>query len=156
MGQGRMEVPCVNGDADKIRSANYETVLKYRIFLVRTSSLFTLPTFGAQINWHIISRKALFAPHRFLSNKSPIHVAGESGNRNTFLNDKWHVQNENGHRHGARLMPNNCKNLNSPYFSLPTTFKGFLRCLLCTRFTLQHSFSYKIKFPFVIWNENSR
>jgi hypothetical protein len=28
MGQGRMEVPCVNGDADKIRSANYETVLK--------------------------------------------------------------------------------------------------------------------------------
>jgi len=28
MGQGRMEVPCINGDADKIRSANYETVLK--------------------------------------------------------------------------------------------------------------------------------
>jgi hypothetical protein len=26
MGQGRMEVPCINGDADKIRSANYETV----------------------------------------------------------------------------------------------------------------------------------
>ncbi len=25
-GQERMEVPCVNGDADKIRSANYETV----------------------------------------------------------------------------------------------------------------------------------
>jgi hypothetical protein len=27
-------------------------------------------------------------------------------------------------RHGPRLMPNNCKNLNPPHFSLPTTFKG--------------------------------
>ncbi len=26
-------------------------------------------------------------------------------------------------RHGPRLMPNNCKNLNPPYFSLPYTFK---------------------------------
>jgi hypothetical protein len=26
-------------------------------------------------------------------------------------------------RHGPRLMPKNCKNLNPPYFSLPTTFK---------------------------------
>jgi hypothetical protein len=32
MGQGRMEVPCVNGDADKICSAIYETVLKWLIF----------------------------------------------------------------------------------------------------------------------------
>ena len=29
-------------------------------------------------------------------------------------------------RHGPRLMPNNCKNLNPLYFSLPSTFnKGF-------------------------------
>jgi hypothetical protein len=50
-GQGRLEVSCVNGDADKIRSANYETFLKWRIFfLVGTASLFTLQTFGAQIN----------------------------------------------------------------------------------------------------------
>ncbi len=27
-------------------------------------------------------------------------------------------------RHGPRLMPNNCKNLNPPYFSLLTTFKS--------------------------------
>jgi hypothetical protein len=27
-------------------------------------------------------------------------------------------------RHGPRLMANNCKNLNPPYFSLPSTFKG--------------------------------
>jgi hypothetical protein len=60
-------------------------------FLVRTASLFMLRTYGAQIHWHIISKKALFAPHRFLSNKSPIHFAGESGNRNTFLNGNWHV-----------------------------------------------------------------
>ncbi len=50
----------------------------------------------AQINWRIISRKVLFDPHRFLSNKSPIHFPGESGKGNTFLNGKWHVQNENG------------------------------------------------------------
>jgi hypothetical protein len=28
-------------------------------------------------------------------------------------------------RHGPRPMPNNYKNLNPPYFSLPTTFKQF-------------------------------
>jgi hypothetical protein len=27
-------------------------------------------------------------------------------------------------RHGPRLMPSNCKNLDPPYFSLPTTFKS--------------------------------
>ncbi len=41
-------------------------------FLVRAASLFTLRTFGAQIYWRVISRKILFAPQRFLSNKSPI------------------------------------------------------------------------------------
>jgi hypothetical protein len=66
-------------------------------FLVRAASLFTLRTFGAQINWRVIS-KILFDPHRFLSNKSPIDLAGESGKGNTFLNGKRHVQNENGHR----------------------------------------------------------
>ncbi len=69
-----------------------------RNFLVRTASLLTLRTFGAQINWRVIRRKVLFAPKRFLSNKSPIHYAWESGKGNTFLNGKWHVQNENGHR----------------------------------------------------------
>ncbi len=27
-------------------------------------------------------------------------------------------------RHGPRRMPDNCKNLNPPYFSLPSTFNG--------------------------------
>jgi hypothetical protein len=27
-------------------------------------------------------------------------------------------------RHGPRLMPNNYNNLNSPYFSLPSTING--------------------------------
>jgi hypothetical protein len=40
MGQGRMEILCVNGDADKIRSANYETVLKWRIFFLFGPHLF--------------------------------------------------------------------------------------------------------------------
>jgi hypothetical protein len=97
--------------------------------LVWTPPLFTLRTSGGQINWHVISRKVLFAPHRFLSNKSPIHFAGASGNGNTFFNGKWHIQNENGHRlprsqPWSQLMPNNCKNLNPPFFLLPTTWKG--------------------------------
>ena len=88
-----------NGDAEQIRSANYEPDLNSRIFfLVRAASLFTLRTFGAQINWRVISRKVLFDPQRFLSNKSPIQFAGESGKGNMFLNGKRHVQNENGHR----------------------------------------------------------
>ncbi len=65
-------------------------------FLVLAVSLFTLRTFGAQINY-TVSRKILFGPHRFLSNKSPIHFAGESRKGNTFFNGKWHVQNKNGH-----------------------------------------------------------
>jgi hypothetical protein len=40
MGQERVEVPCVNGDAVKIRSANYETVLKWRIFFLFRPRLF--------------------------------------------------------------------------------------------------------------------
>ncbi len=67
-------------------------------FLNRAGSHFTLRTFGAQINWHIISRKVLFDPQRFLSNKSPIQFAAESRKGNTFLNGKRHVQNENRHR----------------------------------------------------------
>ncbi len=35
-----MEVPCINGDADKIFSANYETVLKWRIFFLFVLRLF--------------------------------------------------------------------------------------------------------------------
>jgi hypothetical protein len=40
MGQGRMEVSCVNGDADKICSANYEKVFKWRIFFLFGPRLF--------------------------------------------------------------------------------------------------------------------
>jgi hypothetical protein len=36
--QGRIKVSCVNGDANKIRGANYETVL--RIFVWFTPQLF--------------------------------------------------------------------------------------------------------------------
>jgi hypothetical protein len=67
-------------------------------FLVPAASLFTLRTFSTQINWRVISRKVLFDPPCFLSNKSPIQLAGESGKGNTFLNGRRLVQNENGHR----------------------------------------------------------
>jgi hypothetical protein len=39
-GQGRMKVLCVNGDAEKIRSANYETDLKWRNFFLFAPRLF--------------------------------------------------------------------------------------------------------------------
>jgi hypothetical protein len=35
-------------------------------------------------------------------------------------------------RHGPRPMPNNCKNLNPPNFSLPTTFKAKIIRFICT------------------------
>jgi hypothetical protein len=41
MEQGRIEVPCVNGDADKIRSANYEPVENLRIFFLFGPRLFS-------------------------------------------------------------------------------------------------------------------
>ncbi len=90
-----------NGDADCGSNSEHKLWTRFELpdfFLVRAVSLFTLRTFGAQINWRVISRKVLFDPHRFLSNKSPIHFAGESGKGNTFLNSKQHVPNENGHR----------------------------------------------------------
>ncbi len=33
-------------------------------------------------------------------------------------------------RHGPRRMPDNCKNLNTPYFSLPSTLRRHSDCLL--------------------------
>jgi hypothetical protein len=67
----------------------------------------------------------LFDLHRFLSNKSPIHFAGESGKGNTFFSmaNGMFKKKMDIDCHSHRLMPNNCKNLNPPYFSLPTNFK---------------------------------
>jgi hypothetical protein len=69
----------------------------------------------------------LFDLHRFLSNKLPIHIAGESGKGTTFsmANGMFKMKMDID-RHGPRLMPNNCKNLNLPYFSLPSTGNWFL------------------------------
>ncbi len=64
----RIEAPCVNGNADWIRSANYDTVLNSQIFFLFGPCHFYAPN-GAQINWRVISRKVLFDLHRFLSNK---------------------------------------------------------------------------------------
>jgi hypothetical protein len=49
MEQRRIEVPCVNDDAERIHSANYEPDLNLQIyFLVQAASLFTLRTFVVQ------------------------------------------------------------------------------------------------------------
>jgi hypothetical protein len=51
-------VPCVNGNADRIRSANYETLLKLKIFFGSDRSSFHAPKFGAPINLRVISGSA--------------------------------------------------------------------------------------------------
>ncbi len=93
-------------------------------FLVRAASLFTLRTFGAQINWRVISRKVLFDPQRFLSNKSPIQLLERAEKEICFsmANGTFKMKTDID-RHGPRPMPNSCKNLNTPNFSLPSTFK---------------------------------
>jgi hypothetical protein len=115
----RIEAPCVNGNADRICGANYEPDLNSRIFFLLGPC--------AQINWRVISRKVLFDPHCFLTNKSPTHFAGESGKGNTFLNGKGHVQNKNRHRlPRSQTYAQQLKNLNPPYFSFRSTFKVLL------------------------------
>jgi hypothetical protein len=121
MEQGRIEVPCVNGDADKIRS---ETVLKMRIFF-----LFTLQLFSR--SEHLVRKliDALKIGRSFL-----IRIAFNQTNclfilleraemeirfsmANSMFKTKMDID-----RHGPRFIANN---LNPPYFSLPTTFKTF-------------------------------
>ncbi len=106
-------------------------------FLVRAASLFTLRTFGAQINWRVISRKILFDPHRYLSNKSPtsfILLERAEKKLSFSMTNGMFKTKMDIYRHGPRLMPNNCKNLNPPYFSLPITFKARLGvCKNCFR-----------------------
>jgi hypothetical protein len=121
--QGRIEVPCINDDADKIRSKSYETVFKLRIFFwVHTATLFTLRTLGAQINWRIISRKVLFDPHRFCQTNRLFILPERAETEicismaNSMFKTKMDID-----RHGPRLTPINCQHLNPPYFSLPTT-----------------------------------
>ncbi len=116
-------------------------------FLVRVASLFTLRTFGELINWRVVSRKVLFDPHHFLSNKSPIHFAGENGKGNTvrfsmangFFKIKMDID-----RHGPRRMPDNCKNLNPPYFSLPSTFNR-ARSMTSETWRYCKQFSFRIQ-----------
>jgi hypothetical protein len=67
--QGRIEVPHVNADANKIRSANYETVLKLQIFFWFTPQLFSRSEHSVgKFNLRVTSRKVLIDLHRFLSN----------------------------------------------------------------------------------------
>jgi hypothetical protein len=89
---------------------------------------FYAPNIRCANNWRVISRKVLFDPHRFLSNKSPIHFAGESGKgiRFSMENGMFKIKMDID-RHGPRRMPDNCKNLNPPYFSLPSTFNDSKR-----------------------------
>jgi hypothetical protein len=49
-------------------------------------------------------------------------------------------------RHGPRSMPSNCKNLNPPNFSLPTTFKpAYLELRLAKKYSLDVKLSEVLK-----------
>ncbi len=78
----------------------------------------------------------MFDPHRLFI----LLEREEKEIRFSMANSKFEMKMDID-RHVPRLMPNNCKNLNPPNFSLPSTFKGnFLRevaswywYLLCCR-----------------------
>ncbi len=93
-------------------------------FLVRAATLFTLRTFGAQINWPVISRKVLFDPHRFcqINRLFTLLERAEKEIRFSMAKGMFKIKMDID-RHGPTRMPDNCKNLNPPYFSLPSTFK---------------------------------
>ncbi len=120
MMQWCIEVPCVNGDADRIfRSMNHKLT---DFFLVQAASLFTLPRFRAQIYWRV--KSPCLNPISYCqSNRLLILLYGEKGHENMFLNGKRHVKKMDIDRHGPRLMPNNCQILDPPYFLLSTNFK---------------------------------
>ncbi len=76
----------------------------------------------------VISRKVLFDPHRYLSNYNRLFILLESAEteiRFSMANSMFKMKMDID-RHGPRLMPNNCKHLNPPYFSLPTTLNALL------------------------------
>ncbi len=88
------EAPCVNGVADRIRSVNYEIVLKSRIFFACLGRV----SFHASKNrwankFKLISRKAFFAPCSLLW-KYPINFAVTSGKGNTYFKAKRHAQKQ--------------------------------------------------------------
>jgi hypothetical protein len=95
-------------------------------FLVWAASLFTLRTFGAQINWRVISstvRPCLIRIAFCQTNRLFILLErAEKEIHFSMANGKFKMKMDID-RHGPRLMPNNCKDLNPPYFSLPSTFK---------------------------------
>ncbi len=109
MGQGRMEVPSVNGDADKIRCANYETVLKWRIFFLFEPFLRVYIRCANKLTRYkqkgLVCTASLFVKQRF-----------------SMANGTFKMKMD-VNRQGPRHMHNNCKNLNPPFFSLPTTFR---------------------------------
>jgi hypothetical protein len=92
---------------------------------VRAASLFTLRAFGAQINWRVISRKVLIDPHRFFVKQIAFFILLERVEKEirfSMANGTFKMKMDiDGH--GPRLIPNNCKNPNPPYFSLPSPFK---------------------------------
>jgi hypothetical protein len=86
----------------------------WRFFWLHRSS-FHSPKFCAQIKWRITfcQTSRLFILLERAETEIRFSIA------NSMFKTKMDID-----RQSPRLMPNNCKHLDPPYFSLPTTFNG--------------------------------
>jgi hypothetical protein len=73
----------------------------------------------------------LFDPHRFCQTNHLFNLLERAAKeiRFSMANGMFKIKMDID-RHGPRSMPDNCKNLNPPYFSLPSTFKVFFDVIL--------------------------
>ncbi len=122
MNQWRIKVPCVNGDADRIRSVNHELA---DLFSCSGSVSFYAPNIrcaNSFTRYKLISRKVMFDPHRFCQTNRLIIVLerAETEIRFALANSMFRTKMDID-RHGPRLVSNSCKNRNPTKFLLPTT-----------------------------------
>ncbi len=119
--QWHIEVPCVNGDADRILSVNHEPA---DFFLVRVASLFTLRRFGAEINWRVKQTGPVWSASLIVK-VIAYKFAVTSGKGNKIFNQKLHVQTVHKPRspRSETIIPNIYLLLDPPFLSSPTTFK---------------------------------
>ncbi len=122
MMQWRIEVPCVNGDADRIRGVNHELT---DFFLVWAASHFTLQRFDAQIIWRAIRRNILLNRIAYCQSDRLLILLLQAGKEIKSFSQKVHVQTVNNPgspnpRHIAAV----CHLHGPPLFSLPTNLNA--------------------------------
>jgi hypothetical protein len=130
MTQWCIEVPCVDGDADRISNLQRESWTCGFFSCSGRSGHVSIHALKIQCakNWSFIRRKVSFDLHCLFLSKygNPLLILLERAETeirffsmaNGMLKMKMDID-----RHGPRLMPNNCQYLGPPYFSLPTTLR---------------------------------